>query len=833
VPNVIGFQGILRYKLHDQGASFGAVEQDPILSSSDPNFRPTDCRIGPDGALYFIDWHNPIIGHMQHNLRDPSRDRVHGRIYRVTHEGFPLSPSPKIAGEPIATLLDRLKEPEDRVRYRTRLELTGRPSGEVLDGVKTWIAHLNPKDAEYEHHLLEALWLHQSHDVVNEELLRRELRSPDFHARAAATRVLCYWRDRVRNPLELLRTQVTDAHPRVRLEAIRALSFFHGEEAVAVAVELLGQPTDEYLAFTFNETITTLERRLGGKVNRNNLAGSFVAMLDKPGVTPERRATLLETIMRHGGGKELEAVWAEVLKKDNLSSTVRRRTIEGLADAALTRKAQPKVNPSTIRPFLSDADPGLQADVIHLVAAWRVKGLADDIRRLAQDARTPVDSRYAAVEALGALADDESLKTLLALTGPSGDAALRFRASAALSRVNTKAGAEAAARALADAKQSDDPAPVVEALLQRKQGSDLLAAALDSHALSPDTAKRVLRAMYLAGRNDPKLNAVISKYAGLDATLKLPTSEEIRKLGDEATAQGDPVRGERVFRRAELGCINCHAINKAGGSIGPDLGPVGGSSPMDYIVQSILDPNASVKEEYLTKTIITAAGQAITGIVVEKTRQSVTLKDATGKKIKIAAADIEEETKGKTLMPEGVTRILPRSDLLDLIRFVSDLGKPGPYAIPKAVTMQRWKRLKSVPVALKDTVPTRDGLRDHVHGAAADAFDPVYALVNGNVPLDEMRKPGMPPQVNYLVSELEVTTAGALEFVVTGPPDTAFWINEAPFDHPQTARVRMMIGRNKVTVRAVAPDGTPAAVRVEIRKPNGSAIQYELVQASE
>ena len=56
------------------------------------------------------------------------------------------------------------------------------------------------------------------------------LRSPDAHARAAATRVLCYWRDRVQAPLELLRVQINDDHPRVRLEAIRALSFFRERE---------------------------------------------------------------------------------------------------------------------------------------------------------------------------------------------------------------------------------------------------------------------------------------------------------------------------------------------------------------------------------------------------------------------------------------------------------------------------------------------------------------------------------------------------------------------------------------------------------------------------
>ena len=60
------------------------------ISSTDPNFRPSDVKIGPDGAIYFSDWHNPIIGHMQHNLRDPNRNRTYGRVYRVTYDGRPL-----------------------------------------------------------------------------------------------------------------------------------------------------------------------------------------------------------------------------------------------------------------------------------------------------------------------------------------------------------------------------------------------------------------------------------------------------------------------------------------------------------------------------------------------------------------------------------------------------------------------------------------------------------------------------------------------------------------------------------------------------------------------
>ena len=265
VLNVIGFQGILRYKVEDKDSSFGAVEQDPILSSTDANFRPADIEMAPDGSMYFVDWQNPIIGHMQHNLRDPSRDRIHGRVYRVTHKTRELSKPAKISGEPVEKLLDLLKSSEDRARHRTRIALSGLETKDVIPAAKKWIAALDKADAEYEHHRLEGLWLHQSHNVVDVELLKQVLRSPDFRARSAATRVLCAWRDRIPETLDLLQAQVNDEHPRVRLMAIWALSYFDGanaKKAAEIAVEALIHPEDPYIKHELSETNKTLDRRI-------------------------------------------------------------------------------------------------------------------------------------------------------------------------------------------------------------------------------------------------------------------------------------------------------------------------------------------------------------------------------------------------------------------------------------------------------------------------------------------------------------------------------------------------------------------------------------------
>jgi hypothetical protein len=196
---------------------------------------------------------------MQHNLRDNSRDHSHGRVYRVTYPGRPLLKPARIAGAPILQLLDLLKEPEDRVRYRAKIELSGRNSKEVVSALQAWTSKLDQKDPGYEHQMMEALWVHQWHNSVNQPLLARMLKSTDPWARAAATRVLCYWRDRVANPLALLKTLANDPHPAVRLEAVRAASFFQTPEAAAVALESLNHPQDRFLEHTLDQTMDTLK----------------------------------------------------------------------------------------------------------------------------------------------------------------------------------------------------------------------------------------------------------------------------------------------------------------------------------------------------------------------------------------------------------------------------------------------------------------------------------------------------------------------------------------------------------------------------------------------
>ena len=263
--NVIGFQGIFRVQVSEDGAGLKGETIEDLVKSDDPNFRPTGVGVAPDGSIYFLDWSQQLIGHMQHHIRDPNRDHQHGRIYRITYEGRPLLKPAKVDGQPIKQLLDLLKEPEDDVRIRAKIELGKHDSAKVIAALEQWTAKLDPKDKDFEHQMTEALWVHQWHNVVNENLLKGMLRSPDFHARAAATRVLCYWRDRVKEPLTLLAAQVKDESPRVRLEAIRACSFFQSAKAAEVALAALDKEADPnkpdyYIKYCLDETMKALDK---------------------------------------------------------------------------------------------------------------------------------------------------------------------------------------------------------------------------------------------------------------------------------------------------------------------------------------------------------------------------------------------------------------------------------------------------------------------------------------------------------------------------------------------------------------------------------------------
>jgi mono/diheme cytochrome c family protein/glucose/arabinose dehydrogenase len=274
--NTIGFLGTKVHQIKDSGTGYVTKHRLDLVKSSDINFRPVDMEFAPDGSLYLADWHNVLIGHMQHNARDPLRDHVHGRIYRITYPARPLVKPAKVDGASIEELLENLKLPEYRTRYRTKRELRGRNANEVLTKLKVWVANLDPKDKTYEHNLLEALWVSWGINKVEQNILGKLLKANDEKVRAAATRVLRYTGHQVKNQVELLKNVANDKHGRVRLEALVASTWLSKPNELAIRANIEKNPIDEWMKPHYDFIKKPVNVSLNSNIKRNLSKGDLV-----------------------------------------------------------------------------------------------------------------------------------------------------------------------------------------------------------------------------------------------------------------------------------------------------------------------------------------------------------------------------------------------------------------------------------------------------------------------------------------------------------------------------------------------------------------------------
>jgi len=823
--NCIGFLGIANYKFKEDGSGLAATDAGQLLRSDDPNFRPVDLEFGPDGALYFVDWYNPLVGHMQHSLRDPKRDHRHGRVWRMRYKNKPLVKKPTIAGASIPELLELLKSPEIRTRYRARRELAMQDEQQVAEQLATWVANLTGDDAE--HSRLEALWIHQYIDVVNEPLLRSVLSSPEPRARAAATRVLCYWRDRVDSAIDLLTTQAGDENARVRLEAVRAASYFQDPRAADIVVEALIHPQDYYLRYTIGETLTTLGQHEFG----------LVRLLRSGRLEADRIGFVVELACKRGGGEDLGYLYDRTIQAEGFPADVRLIALNGLFEAATIRRVRPQTDLAPISELVSRLrqekhKPSLMA-AIRLIRALQVRQAEPGVIDLALDESASLGLRKAALDVLVAFDTPQGREAIDLLASNKHPAAVRFMAIAALVNLDLEQATEHASKALIDTTSAEDPAPLVQAFLAHPEGAQRLAAGLTDSQLDSDVAKLVLRAMYALGRSDAQLTDVLTEAAKIETQSADLSEQEIAQLESDVREQGDAVRGELVFRRADLSCMSCHSLAGVGGGIGPELTAVGSSSPVRYLINAILTPEKEVKEAYQMASVLTSDGRDLHGLIHEETDDRLVLKDATGKRTVIPKSDFEEEDleKGGSLMPKGLVQFMTRRELVDLVRFLSELGRDGDYKIVYTPTIRRWRVLVDVPTELSESIPNVEVLTDRVLDLDATAWRPAYSLSSGVLPLDNtLGADG--DDVVYLQFEIEVAFAGELDFIVDSADGLTIWNGDKLLSAgPDGRRYRAEFGEgtHKVTVRLDRRQREANSLRIDAQRTKDTRLRARLV----
>ncbi len=876
---------VVRFKISDQGAGYVTKEMPDLLRTTDATFRPIDVKMGPDGALYIADWSNPIIQHGEVDFRDPRRDKEHGRIWRITAKGRPLVKKVDFAKLNNTELLDKLVTPNSYEHERAKRVLVERGADKVLTDLNVWTSKQTDEKA-----LLNALWMRQAlnlRDYSLSKLAKQLAFAKDPHVRAADMRVMGWikrnvyasssdsrtgtdsmnksWRslspteqermlafainprphhdpskiikdeDECDGPTCILIPALTDNNPRVRLEALRALSEYKAAplvdstQAAVAALTVLNHPMDPFLDYALWLTINELAEpwiaalksgawKFEGRENQLEFglkaiepakASEVLGQLVGDKVIPrDGSGPWIELIGSAGTPKELRQMFDQLLKGEFVEPAS-LRVFAALGDATRLRGVKPGGELASFGPMLKANNARVRIAALQLAGTWKLGKFTPQMLQAAGDVKLSPEVRTAARAALRDIAGPGVVKDLQKLASETQSPEIRREVVTTLAGLNFQAALPAVLATLKATTNEAEAANTWRALLNIKGAGAKLAAALPASGISADTAKAGLRPAR-EGNQNQALVQVLMQLAGLTVSDKQLSPVELQKLANEALAKGDAVRGERIYRRAELACMTCHAIGGAGGKVGPDMTSIGASAPADYLVEAVLYPNAKIKEGYHSVLITTKDDQEFSGIVVKESDNEVIIRNAANQEVSVAKKNIAKRQNGGSLMPSGLADALLPEERLDLFKFLSMLGKPGDYDAAKGGAARVWQ------LYMITSRNQHIGVEPVVKGdfSLAD-WQPALSQVNGSLPKEDLEK-AFPNRGNtrglFAATKFTASKAGTVKLAITGKITEA-WLNGKPVKPAATLTLDAKQGAN-VLVLQIDETNLPDAVRV-------------------
>lgn len=851
---------INRFRLSENGtAAYTSTQIEDLVSSSHRAFRPIDVKMGPDGAIYIADWYNPIIQHGEVDFRDPRRDHQHGRIWRISFEGRDLVERPNIVDASPEELHALLGAPEGWTREQATAELRTREFAD-FEAIISKAPETNDIETLAEQQLRD-LWAMQAMNQFDQGLVDSLMNAPKAEIRAAALRALYYHAGDNEKAFAIAEKAVADEHPRVRLWAVSVLAQLDHPDTVKVALHALDgiDDPDEFLDFAVWSICREHEGRWLPGISDGNPFDSTRQLLfalravNKPVGIPLILAALeggelssdadvndvADFLARAGNPQQLDALFGWALGEDRTSAQ-QGIVLQALNDAANLRKLQPAGDPARLNRFFETDNADLFAKAATLTGAWKLEAARPLLEKTFLEAAKQDAKARAALDGLIGLGGQPTAQ-FLAKIAQDAEASYKLRSLAVIGRTrqNPKAGAELALAVLKTAPEGKDPHGIFDAFLKSKQGPPALATLLnqqDPGSIPQEIALVGVQKASSAATKPEGLVKALQKAADLKPMKTQLTPDEMERMMSLVAEKGDPHRGESVYRRAALQCLVCHAIGGAGGVIGPDLVSIGSSAPVDYLIESLLEPSKKIKEGYHTTLVTTKKGEAFAGAIAREDANELVVRDAAGIEHRIPKAEIaSNQISPVSLMPPGLTAQLREDEFVDLVRFLSELGKDGDFKTPANRFVRHWQ-------TLQPHERTRDAIGHYGEKIFAEDFNtyvwtPMYATVDGGLPADEL------PQVvgrganRYGVGRffLDVTQAGEVPLKISGKlKDLHLFLGEEEVKLPEegdTAEISLDLkpGQHRLTVAGLLGWGFDE-VTVEL---TGDAGQASVLKPSE
>lgn len=775
------------FRLTDNGSSYTSTQIEDLVTSTHKSFRPIDVKMGPDGAIYIADWYNPIIQHGEVDFRDPRRDHEHGRIWRISFDDQELVEKPDLVGASNSELIGHLNSDEGWTRHLAMVEMRTRDKDAMIKALQETAA---PEEVDPELAKMRYIWGTQALNQFDKEAAADLLEAKNHKARAGALRALYYSAGSNPDALALARKAAADPHPQVRLWAVSVLAQLDSPDTVRIALGALeGIEVDEFLDFAIWSICREHADRWVEKAKSGNPFESMsqllfaVRALNQPVAIPQilsalesgdltgesATADVADLVSKVGNADQLNRLF-ELALKENTSDADKQILLESLVSAGKLRKLQPSGDKTRLSQFLQSNNVGLFSSAASLAGLWKLESARPGLKEAFQKSPENPARGKAAMDGLISLGGPATAKLFDELAANiTAPYLLRSLAVIGRTRMNPQAGAQIAVAVLKDAPEGKDPHGIFDAFLSNKKGPPALAAVLNKGSLPQAIALTGVQKASSAATKPEGLVAALQNAADLKPMKMSLTDTEMEAMMNEVATLGDPHRGEAIYRRAALQCIVCHAIGGAGGIIGPDLVSIGSSAPVDYLINSLLQPSEKIKEGYHTTLVTLKNGDSFAGAIAREDANEIVIRDAAGVEHRVPKKEIASNNISPvSLMPPGLTATLREDEFVDLVSFLAHLGKDGDFKTPPNRYIRHWQ-------AMSPHERTRDaighwGKKIFAEDVESYVWSVFYAEVAGGLPIDEMPEVVGRGKNRYSVARtfLDVSSPGDIHLKISG-----------------------------------------------------------------
>jgi putative membrane-bound dehydrogenase-like protein len=644
--------------LAPNGATFTARRADDgceFLASTDNWFRPVHLTIGPDGALYVLDFYREVIEtpislpeDIKKRLNLESRGR--GRIWRIAADvpaGTPKPARPALSKATTAELVSHLADSNAWWRLTAQRLLFERQDRAAVAPLKELAA--SPKSAPGRAH---ALWTLEGLKSLDDGLILRALKDPEAGVREQALRLA----DRRLAASGELRAAVValadDPSPRVRFQLAFTLGEADAPELTAALAKVAGR--DGADPWTATAVLSSARRSAA------SLLESLVSRDDFIRGTSPPRLQLVTRLAEVVGADASEAGLARALalltSRDGAASQWQLAVLDGLGKGL-------RDNAKSVAQLWENPPAGLKD------AVARARALFEQAAATARDQKRPLAERLSAVRLLGSGPFAPAAAAATELLNPQTPAELQLAAIRALTPHNRK---EVAGLLLAS-WSTYSPAvrrEAAESLFARTDRIPQLLDALEAKKI-PANQLEPSRLEQLRKSSDAKLRQrALAVLAGQVASDRQKVVEAYRAVLD---LKADVARGRAAFRK---NCATCHRLENQGYEVGPDLLSAIRGKPGDYLLIAILDPSREVDPRYLNYVVTTKKGQTLTGMIAAETASSVTLRRGERAEDTVLRGQIDTiEATAKSVMPEGLEMQLSKQDVADVIAYLQAVSK--------------------------------------------------------------------------------------------------------------------------------------------------------------